>query len=112
MATKATFICDCCQREALNNFGWARIEVSGDKKLLVDDETRDLCEICWSPLKTLMQEISSKVRTEGENDPPERRNYRGYRRLPLWGRLGGAGHPRAYERKCNWSNVPEVPQEA
>jgi hypothetical protein len=55
MATKATFICDCCQREALNNFGWARIEVSGDKKLLVDDETQD----------TLMQEISSKARTEG-----------------------------------------------
>ena len=45
-------------------------EVSGDKKLLVDDETQDLCEICWSPLKTLMQEISSKARTEkAENDP-------------------------------------------
>lgn len=70
MATKATFICDCCQREPVINFAWARIEVGGDKKLLVDDETQDLCEICWSPLKTLMQEISSKARTEkAENDP-------------------------------------------
>jgi hypothetical protein len=71
MATKVTFICDCCQREALNNFGRARIEVSGDKKLLVDDETQDLCEICWSPLTTSMQEISSKARTEKAD---ERRN--------------------------------------
>ena len=71
MATNRPFICDRCQREAVNNLvGWAGIEVSGDKKLLVDDETQDLCEICWSPLKTLMQEISSKARTEkAENDP-------------------------------------------
>ena len=68
MATKVTFICDCCHREAVNNFGWARIEVSGDNKLLVDDETHDLCEICWSPLKTLMREISSEARTEQTED--------------------------------------------
>ena len=52
MATKATFICDCCQREPVINFAWARIEVGGDKKLLVDDETQDLCELL-EPIKNV-----------------------------------------------------------
>ena len=53
MATNRPFICDRCQREAVNNLvGWAGIEVSGDKKLLVDDETQDLCELL-EPIKNV-----------------------------------------------------------
>ena len=64
MGTKTTFICDCCLREADNNLGWARIHingVSGDKQLL-PDENRDLCEICWSPLQTLMNKAHDDAR--------------------------------------------------
>jgi hypothetical protein len=45
MAIKTSFICDCCQREAASNFGWARIRVDGDEKLMVKDQSQDICEI-------------------------------------------------------------------
>ena len=64
MGTKTTFICDCCLREADNNLGWARIHIngaSGDRQLM-PDENRDLCEICWSPLQTLMNEAHDDAR--------------------------------------------------
>jgi hypothetical protein len=63
MGTKTTFICDCCLREADSNFGWARVHIngaSGDKQLLPDDD-RDLCEICWSPLQTLMKKVHAEA---------------------------------------------------
>jgi hypothetical protein len=65
MGTKTTFICDCCLREANNNLGWARIHIngaSGDK--LMPDENRDLCEICWSPLQTLMNKVHDDARAK------------------------------------------------
>ena len=64
MGTKTTFICDCCLRETDNNLGWARIHIngaSGDKQLM-PDENRDLCEICWSPLQTLMNKVHDDAR--------------------------------------------------
>jgi hypothetical protein len=64
MGTKTTFICDCCLREADNNLGWALIHIngaSGDKQLM-PDENRDLCEICWSPLQTLMNKAHDDAR--------------------------------------------------
>jgi len=64
MGTKTTFICDCCLREADNNLGWALIHIngaSGDKQLM-PDENRDLCEICWSPLQTLMNKTHDYAR--------------------------------------------------
>ena len=64
MGKKTTFICDCCLREADNNFGWAHVHIngaSGDKQLLADDK-RDLCEICWSPLQTLMKKVHDEAR--------------------------------------------------
>jgi len=64
MGTKTTFICDCCLREADNNLGWARIHISGDSgdKQLMPEENRDLCEICWSPLQTLMNKVHDDAR--------------------------------------------------
>ena len=64
MGKKTTFICDCCLREADNNVGWAHVHIngaSGDKQLLPDDD-RDLCEICWSPLQTLMRKVHEEAR--------------------------------------------------
>ena len=64
MGTKTTFICDCCLRETDNNLGWARIHIngaSGDKQLM-PDENRELCEICWSPLQTLMNKVHDDAR--------------------------------------------------
>jgi hypothetical protein len=57
MGTKTTFVCDCCLREADHNLGWAHVSVNGasDGKQLMPDENRDLCEVCWSPLQTLMK---------------------------------------------------------
>jgi hypothetical protein len=66
MGKKTTFICDCCLREADNNLGWARVHIngaSGDKQLLPDDD-RDLCEICWSPLQTLMKKVHDEARAK------------------------------------------------
>ena len=64
MGKKTTFICDCCLREPDNNVGWAHVHIngaSGDKQLLPDDD-RDLCEICWSPLQTLMKKVHEEAR--------------------------------------------------
>jgi len=66
MGPKTTFICDSCLRETDNNLGWARIHIngaSGDKQLM-PDENQDLCEICWSPLQTLMNNIRSMTTPE------------------------------------------------
>jgi hypothetical protein len=59
MGTKTTFICDCCFRESDNNLGWAHVSVNGvsDGRKLMPDDNRDLCEICWSPLQTLMKKV-------------------------------------------------------
>jgi hypothetical protein len=64
MGTKTTFVCDCCLREADNNLGWARVSVNGasDGKQLMPDDNRDLCEICWSPLQTLMKKVHDEAR--------------------------------------------------
>ena len=29
---------------------------------MVVDENHDLCEICWSPLKTLMEKVAAEAR--------------------------------------------------
>jgi sulfite reductase alpha subunit-like flavoprotein len=39
----------------------AHILVSGDKKLMVADVNHDLCAICWSPLKTLMEKAADET---------------------------------------------------
>ena len=72
MATKTTFVCDCCFREADINLGWAHVTVNGasDGKQLMPDVDRDLCEICWSPLQTLMTDVQDKAR-ERRNMPKE-----------------------------------------
>jgi hypothetical protein len=64
MSTKTTIICDCCLREADNNLGWARVSINGtsDGKQLMPDDNRDLCEICWSPLQTLMKKVHDEAR--------------------------------------------------
>jgi hypothetical protein len=64
MGTKTTFVCDCCLREADNNLGRARVSVNGasDGKQLMPDDNRDLCEICWSPLLTLMKKVHDEAR--------------------------------------------------
>jgi hypothetical protein len=64
MATKTTFVCDCCFREADSNLGWAHVSVNGasDGKQLMPEVDRDLCEICWSPLQTAMQHVQKTAR--------------------------------------------------
>src|ERR1039457_4433500 len=64
MGTKTTFVCDCCFRESGNHLGWARVSVNGasDGKQLMPDDNRDLCEICWSPLQTLMKKVHDEAR--------------------------------------------------
>jgi hypothetical protein len=71
MATKTTFVCDCCFREADDNLGWAHVSINGasDGKQIMPDDNRDLCEICWSPLQTLMKKIHEEAR--------DRRNWSG-----------------------------------
>jgi len=52
------------RREADSNLGWAHVHVngaSGGKQLMPDDD-RDLCEICWSPLQTLMKKVHDEAR--------------------------------------------------
>jgi hypothetical protein len=68
MGSKMIFVWDCCQREADNNFGWARMQVSGDEKLMVVDENYDLCAICWSPLKTLMDKLAAEAQEKLKAD--------------------------------------------
>jgi hypothetical protein len=74
MGTRTTFVCDCCFRESDNNLGWARVSVNGasDGKQLMPDDNRDLCEICWSPLQTLMKKVHDEAREKrntSEADP-------------------------------------------
>ncbi len=66
MATKTTFVCDSCFREAHSNLGWAHLTVNGaaDGKQLMPDVDRDLCEICWSPLQTTLKEVEDKAREQ------------------------------------------------
>jgi hypothetical protein len=68
MATKILFVCDCCLRESSNNLGWAHVRINGaaEGKQLMPNDERDLCEICWSPLHTLMKQV--------HEDAKERRN--------------------------------------
>jgi hypothetical protein len=63
MGTKTTFICDGCHREADNNLGWAHVHVNGvaDGRQVMPDDDRDLCEICWSPLQTLMKKVHDEA---------------------------------------------------
>jgi hypothetical protein len=72
MATKTTFVCDCCHREADTDFGWASVSIQGrsETNQLLPDEHHDLCEICWSPLKTLMNKVSAEAR-ERSNPPAD-----------------------------------------
>ena len=45
---------------------WAHVQVhgaSGGRQLMPDDD-RDLCEICWSPLRTLMKKIHDEARVK------------------------------------------------
>jgi hypothetical protein len=64
MATKTTYVCDCCFRETDSNLGWAKITVNGsaDGKQLMPDVDRDLCEICRSPLQTAIQHVKKTAR--------------------------------------------------
>jgi hypothetical protein len=64
MATKTTFVCDCCFRESDGNLGWAHVTVNGasDGKQLMPNVEKDLCEICWSPLQTTLKEVEKKGR--------------------------------------------------
>jgi hypothetical protein len=64
MATKTTHVCDCCFRESDNNLGWARVTVNGasNGKQIMPDVDQDLCEICWSPLQTLMKQVHDQAR--------------------------------------------------
>jgi hypothetical protein len=66
MGTKTTFVCDRCFRESDNNLGWARVSINGasDGKQLMPDDNRDLCEICWSPLQTLMKKVHDEARAK------------------------------------------------
>ena len=79
MGTKTTFICDCCFREASNNLGWAHVSINGasDGKQLMPDDNRDLCELCWSPLQTLMKKVHEEARekrsSSGDAEGPEKR---------------------------------------
>jgi hypothetical protein len=64
MATKTTFICDCCLRSSDNNLGWAHVRVNGaaEGRQLMPDDERDLCEICWSPLQSLMKQVHDEAK--------------------------------------------------
>jgi hypothetical protein len=82
MGMKTTFICDCCLLEAENNLGRARIHIngaSGDKQVM-PDENRDLCEICWSPLQTLMNEVHADARAKrNSSGKPDLKNGQCFR---------------------------------
>lgn len=63
MATKTSFVCDCCTREADSNVGWAKVTVAADEEITAAQQ-HDLCEICWSPLDVLMQKVSADARDQ------------------------------------------------
>ena len=64
MATKTSFVCDCCHRESDADIGWAHINVKGLSSLIkiVPDENRDLCPICWDPLNNLMHRLAAEAK--------------------------------------------------
>jgi hypothetical protein len=70
MGTKTTFVCDCCLRQSDNNLGWAQVSI----KQLMAEDNRDLCEICWSPLQTLMKKVHDEARERRSSaaDPPKK----------------------------------------
>jgi hypothetical protein len=63
MGARTTYICDCCLRESDSNLGWAHLHINGAEggKQLMPDDDRDLCEICWSPMQTLMKKIHTEA---------------------------------------------------
>jgi hypothetical protein len=64
MATKTTFVCDCCFRKSDTDLGWAQITVngaSGGKQLMLGLK-KDLCEICWSPVQVALNDVNEKAR--------------------------------------------------
>jgi hypothetical protein len=71
MGTKTTYVCDCCFREADNNLGWAQVHVNGATggKQQMPDDDRDLCEVCWSPLQTLMKKVHDDARAKQNSEP-------------------------------------------
>jgi hypothetical protein len=48
-------------READNNLGW--VQATGGKQLMPDDD-RDPCEVCCSPLQTLMKKLHEDARAK------------------------------------------------
>jgi hypothetical protein len=68
--TKTTYVCDCCLRASDNNLGWAYIRVNGaaEGRQLMPDDERDLCEICWSPLQTLMKQVHEEAKSRRNPD--------------------------------------------
>jgi hypothetical protein len=68
MSTKTTFVCDCCLREAGNQVGWAHIQINGadGNRQVMPDKVHDLCEICWSPLQELMNQVQQDARQQRE----------------------------------------------
>jgi hypothetical protein len=88
MGTKTTFVCDCCLREADSNLGWAHVQVngaSGGKQLMPDDD-RDLCEICWSPLQTLMKKVHDEARAKRSSSSKAESDEAAGSRRRLWPR--------------------------
>jgi hypothetical protein len=73
MGARTTYICDCCFRESDNDLGWARVKINGvsDGKQVMPDDERDLCEICWSPLQTLLKEVQAKARERHNSLDPK-----------------------------------------
>ena len=70
MGSRTSYICDCCLRESDDNLGWAHVHIngaSGGKQLMPDDD-RDLCEICWSPMQTLMKKVHAEAQ-QRRNSP-------------------------------------------
>ena len=68
MATKTTFVCDCCFQEADSNLGWAHLTVNGasDGKQLMPNVDRDLCDDLLEPLQTLLTEVQEKAQERDE----------------------------------------------
>jgi hypothetical protein len=63
----STYVCDSCFREADNERpgmgARPRQRPTGGKQLMPDDD-RDLCEVCWSPLQTLMKKLHEAARAK------------------------------------------------
>ena len=65
MATKTTFVFDCCFREADSNLGWAHVTVNGasDGKQLMPNVDRDLRAICWSRSRRCLRKCRKRLRS-------------------------------------------------